>query len=196
MLIKEYGGLFRSPWILQLLAGHYDSISGAIRIPELEQIYSDEDDQALVNSLEIELATLHPGSKEALEVAIKLDIMRMYPRGALALCVIAVSFYNLSRERHFSNLSYCRYQFQVECALEIFTVSDNLSLATFSEKWNKQKKKYQRVIDTKLRMSSMEEIVLKACRYMKADTRISTAIAVLGDLDDEEMDDIDMFNDI
>jgi hypothetical protein len=75
-------------------------------------------------------------------------------------------------------------------------VSDNLSLATFSEKWNKQKKKYQRVIDTKLRMSSMEEIVLKACRYMKADTCISTAIAVLGDLDDEEMDDIDMFNDI
>jgi len=84
--------LFQSPWILQLLAGHYDNISGAIRILELEQIYFDKDDQALVNSLKIELATLHPGSKKALEVAIKLDIMRMYPRGALALCVMWYHF--------------------------------------------------------------------------------------------------------
>jgi hypothetical protein len=75
-------------------------------------------------------------------------------------------------------------------------VSDNLSLVTFSKKWNKQRKKYQKVIDTKLQMSSMEEIMLKACWYIKADMHISTSIAVLGDLDDEEIDDIDMFTNI
>jgi hypothetical protein len=78
----------------------------------------------------------------------------------------------------------------------MFTVSDNLSLATFSEKWNIQKRKYQKVINTKLRVASMEEIVLKACWYMKTNTFISTSIAVLGDFDDEEVDDIDAFIDI
>jgi hypothetical protein len=78
----------------------------------------------------------------------------------------------------------------------MFTVSDNLSLATFSEKWNIRKRKYQKVINTKLRVASMEEIVLKACRYMKTNTFISTSIAVLGDFDDEEVDDIDAFIDI
>ena len=78
----------------------------------------------------------------------------------------------------------------------MFTVSDNLSLATFSEKWNIQKRKYQKVINTKLRVASMEEIVLKACWYMKTNTFISTSIAVLGDFDDEEVDDIDVFIDI
>ena len=78
----------------------------------------------------------------------------------------------------------------------MFTVSDNLSLATFSEKWNIRKRKYQKVINTKLRVASMEEIVLKACQYMKTNTFISTSIAVLGDFDDEEVDDIDAFIDI
>ena len=78
----------------------------------------------------------------------------------------------------------------------MFTVSDNLSLATFSEKWNIRKRKYQKVINTKLRVASMEEIVLKAGRYMKTNTFISTSIAVLGDFDDEEVDDIDVFIDI
>ena len=79
------------PWILQLLAGHYNSISGTIRIPELESIYYSAEEQAF---LEIKLACLGLGSKEALKVAIKLDVMQMYPRGALALCIIAVLFYN------------------------------------------------------------------------------------------------------
>jgi hypothetical protein len=78
----------------------------------------------------------------------------------------------------------------------MFTVSDNLSLAAFSEKWNIRKRKYQKVINTKLRVASMEEIVLKACWYMKTNTFISTSIAVLGDFDDEEVDDIDTFIDI
>jgi hypothetical protein len=78
----------------------------------------------------------------------------------------------------------------------MFTVLDNLSLATFSEKWNIRKRKYQKVINTKLRVASMEEIVLKACRYMKTNMFISTSIAVLGDFDDEEVDDIDVFIDI
>jgi hypothetical protein len=42
----------------------------------------------------------------------------------------------------------------------------------------------------------MEEIVLKVCWYMKTNTFISTSIAVLGDFDDEEVDDIDAFIDI
>ena len=66
-------------------------------------------------------------------------------------------------------------------------------MVTFSEKWNIRKRKYQKVINTKLRVASMEEIVLKACQYMKTNTFISTSIAVLGDFDDEEVDDIDVF---
>jgi hypothetical protein len=78
----------------------------------------------------------------------------------------------------------------------MFTVLDNLSLATFSEKWNIQKRKYQKVINTKLQVALMEEIVLKVCRYMKTNMFISTSIAVLSDFNDEEVDDIDMFIDI
>ena len=73
---------------------------------------------------------------------------------------------------------------------------DNLSLATFSEKWNIQKRKYQKVINTKLQVALMEEIVLKVCRYMKTNMFISTSIAVLSDFNDEEVDDIDVFIDI
>jgi len=91
VLIKEYCGLFYLLWILQLLAGHYNSILDAIRIPELESIYYSAEEQA---SLKIKLARLGLGSKEALKVAIKLNVMRMYPRGALALCIIVVLFYN------------------------------------------------------------------------------------------------------
>lgn len=87
--VQEYRGLFRSSFILELIAGHYDSISGAIRIPEFERTFS-RDQQKLVKSLVTRLRTLDADSREALEIAVKLDVMRMYPRGALALCIMAV----------------------------------------------------------------------------------------------------------
>ena len=192
VLIKEYGGLFQSPWILQLLAGHYVGISDAIRILELESIYYSAEEQA---SLEIKLAHLGLGSKEALKVAIKLDVMQMYPRGALALCIIAVLFYNCLTTNIFLIYLIIIINFR-SSSLKMFTVLDNLSLATFSEKWNIQKRKYQKVINTKLQVALMEEIVLKVCRYMKTNMFISTSIAVLSDFNDEEVDDIDMFIDI
>lgn len=89
MLIQEYRGLCRSPWILRLFAGHYDSTSGAIRIPEFEPASSREN-QALINSLETKLRGLEADEPEALETAIKLETMRMYAKGALALCIVAV----------------------------------------------------------------------------------------------------------
>jgi hypothetical protein len=84
--------LFRSPFILELIAGHYDAIPGAIRIPEFERAFS-RDQQKLVNSLETRLRTLDADSQEALEIAVKLDTMRMCPKGALALCITAVISY-------------------------------------------------------------------------------------------------------
>jgi hypothetical protein len=90
--VQEYRGLFRSPYILELIAGHYDAISGAIRIPEFERAFS-RDQQKLVHSLETRLRTLDADSPEALEIAVKLDTMRMYPKGALALCITAVISY-------------------------------------------------------------------------------------------------------
>ena len=90
--VQEYRGLFRSPFILELIAGHYDAISGAIRIPEFERAFS-RDEQKRVNFLETRLRTLDADSQEALEIAVKLDTMRMYPKGALALCITAVISY-------------------------------------------------------------------------------------------------------
>jgi len=87
--VQEYRGLFRSAFILELIAGHYDAISGAIRIPEFEPAFS-RDQQKLVKSLETRLRTMDADSREALEIAVKLDTMRMYPKGALALCITAV----------------------------------------------------------------------------------------------------------
>jgi hypothetical protein len=87
-LVKEYRGLFRSPWILQLFAGHYDSISGAVRVLEFESIARDQ--QILADSLETNMKHLDEDSQEALQIAVKLNVMRMYPKGALALCTAAV----------------------------------------------------------------------------------------------------------
>lgn len=84
--------MFRSPFILELIAGHYDGISGAIRIPEFERPFS-RDQRKLVNHLENRLRTLDADSREAVEIAVKLDTMRMYPVGALALCITAVISY-------------------------------------------------------------------------------------------------------
>ena len=90
--IQKYHGLFRSSFILKLIAGHYDNISSAIRIPEFERAFS-RDQRKLVNSLETRLKTLDADSQEALEIAVKLDTMRMYPMGALALCITAVMLF-------------------------------------------------------------------------------------------------------
>jgi hypothetical protein len=76
---------------VQLFASHYDSISGAIRVPALEPTFSD-DELAAIDALEDELTSLKPNSEEALKVAAKLDVMRMYPMGALAICTVAVTF--------------------------------------------------------------------------------------------------------
>jgi len=78
MLIQDYHGLCRSPWILQLFARHYDSITGAIRIPEFEPALSHED-LALIGSLKTKLRGLEADNPKALESAIKLEMMRMYP---------------------------------------------------------------------------------------------------------------------
>lgn len=89
---QEYHGLFRSPFILALIAGHYDRISGAVRIPEFERAFS-RDEMKLVKNLESRLRALDADSPEALEIAVKLDTMRMCPKGALAVCVTAVMSY-------------------------------------------------------------------------------------------------------
>jgi hypothetical protein len=89
---QEYRGLFWSPFILRLIAGHYDRISGAVRIPEFERAFS-RDEKKLVKNLETRLRALDADSPEALEIAVKLDTMRMYPMGALALCITEVMSY-------------------------------------------------------------------------------------------------------
>ncbi|KAI0276550.1 hypothetical protein BC826DRAFT_1192694 [Russula brevipes] len=169
----EYRGLFRSPWILHLFAGHYDSISGAIRVPGIEPLYS-QDQQSLMSSLESELKTLDGDSQGALKIAIKLDTMQMYPKGALALCAVAV-----------------------ERALGIFAMPGNdSSSATFNRRWNKQVRKYREIIDRKLQPGSMEDIVLRAYPLMKASTIFSPSIVVIGGLDDDDVEDIEMFVDV
>jgi hypothetical protein len=83
------------PWILQLFASYYDSISGAIRVPDLKPTFS-HDQLAHINTLESGLKSFDPDSEEALAVAVKLDMMRMYPMGALAICTVAVFIFLLS----------------------------------------------------------------------------------------------------
>lgn len=82
-------GLFRSPFILTLIAGHYDRVSGAVRIPEFERAFS-RDEKKLVKDLETRLRALDANSPDALEIAVKLDTMRMCPKAALAVCITAV----------------------------------------------------------------------------------------------------------
>jgi len=84
--VQEYRGLFRSPYISALIA---DSISGAIRIPEFEPAFS-LDQRKLVRYFETRLRALDADSREALEIAVKLDTMRMCPKGALVVCITAV----------------------------------------------------------------------------------------------------------
>jgi hypothetical protein len=83
------------PWILQLFASHYNSISGTIRVPGLELTFS-YDQLAHINILEGKLKSLNPDSEEALAAAVKLDMMQMYPMGALAICTVAVFIFLLS----------------------------------------------------------------------------------------------------
>ncbi|KAF8499774.1 hypothetical protein F5888DRAFT_111124 [Russula emetica] len=150
---KKSHGLFRSPFILKLIAGHYDSISGAIRIPEFERAFS-RDQQKLVKNLETILRTLDADSWEALEIAVKLDTMRMYPKGALALCVTAV-----------------------EHALGIFAPAGGALFARHSDKYIEKVQKYSDIIERKLRPGSMEDIVLKACPFMGASTSFITYLS-------------------
>ncbi|KAI0302275.1 hypothetical protein BC826DRAFT_966257 [Russula brevipes] len=165
---KEYRGLFRSPWILQLFAGHYDSISGAVRVLEFESVTHDQ--QILADSLETNLRPLDEDSQEALQIAIKLDIMRMYPKGALALCAAAV-----------------------ERALGIFASEGDASTLSFNKRWNKQVQKFREIIERKLQVGSMEDIVLKACPYMKPGTKLSSFALLNADDNDS---DIEMFVDV
>ena len=79
--------------------------------------------------------------------------------------------------------------------------ADNTSTAnadTFNRKWNTLVQKYREVIKTKLKEGSMEDIVLKACLFMKAGTQISPSITVAEDLlvDDDMMEDLDIFVDL
>ena len=76
---------------MELLASHYDSISGAIRVPALEPTFSG-DQLALIDELKGELKELGSDPKEALKVAVKLDTIWMYPMGALAICTVVVIF--------------------------------------------------------------------------------------------------------
>jgi hypothetical protein len=151
--------LFRSPWILQLFAAHYDCISGAIRIPEFEPSFS-QDKLTCISALESELRTLDSDSSEALKIAIELETMQIHPKGMLAICMVVVIFI-ISSERLSSNLS---HRCQVECALNVFAgSSSDTASTTFSCKWNSQVQKYCKVIDQKLRAGSMGDIVLRSC---------------------------------
>jgi len=81
--------------ILQLFASHYDSISGAVRVPSLEPSFSD-DQLALIDILEGKLKSIDPDCDEALAVTVKLDTIQMYPMGVLAICTVAVFSLSLS----------------------------------------------------------------------------------------------------
>jgi hypothetical protein len=48
--------------------------------------------KALINALEDKLKGLDPDSKEAIRVAVKLDVMWMCLIGVLAICIKAVAF--------------------------------------------------------------------------------------------------------
>jgi hypothetical protein len=88
----------------------------------------------------------------------------------------------------------------VERALTIFAApADNASTAnadTFNRKWNKLVQKYREVIKTKLKDGSMEDIVSRACPFMKAGTHLSPSVTLPDDLDDDLMEDLDVYADI
>ena len=64
---------------------------GAIRIPEFEPAFSPATEA--VKNLETRLRTSDADYWEALEIAVKLDTMRICPEGALAVCITAVMSY-------------------------------------------------------------------------------------------------------
>ena len=198
ILVQEYRGIFRSPWILQLLASHYDSISGAIRVPVLEPPFP-SDQLTRIDTLEGKLKNLDADSEEALATAIKIDMMRMYPMGALAICTVAVILLFTCDQYVFLLVLFC--ECQVERAITLIAApADNASAAsadTFSRKWNKLVRKYREIIKTKLQDGSMEDIVLKACRYMKDGTNISPSVVLPDYLEDDVMDeDLDVYADL
>lgn len=180
---QEYNGLFRSPFIVALVAGYYDSISGAIRIPEFEHAFS-HDQRKLVKYLETRLRALDPDSREALEIAVKLDTMRMCPKGVLAVCITAVMS---SVVFEFNVLSNLFRRCQVEHALGIFAQAGGALFTRHSNKWTEKVQKYSNFVERKLSLGSMEEIVLEACPLMNSGTTISSiSVQVLNDSDDEE----------
>ena len=88
----------------------------------------------------------------------------------------------------------------MECALTLTAAqADNVSAATaatFSRKWNKLVRKYCEIIKAKLQESSMEDIILKACPYMKSGTNITCSGVLSNDVDDDIMEDLNMFVDL
>lgn len=88
----------------------------------------------------------------------------------------------------------------MERALALFAApADNASTAnadTFSRKWNKLVQKYREVIKIKLQDGSMEDILSKACPFMKAGTHLSPSVTLSDDLDDDVMEDLDMYADL
>jgi hypothetical protein len=87
----------------------------------------------------------------------------------------------------------------VERALGTFIPSnDDGNPANFNRKsWNRQVRRYCEVIESKFQPGSMEDIVLKACAFMKPATDSATFIAPSrsGDADSEEIETLDMFVD-
>jgi hypothetical protein len=85
----------------------------------------------------------------------------------------------------------------VERALGTFIPSDDEgNPANFNHKsWNKQVRRYCGVIGSKFQPGSMEDIILKACPFMKHSTICATFIMTPGIGDDEEIENIDMFVD-
>jgi hypothetical protein len=77
---------------------------------------------------------------------------------------------------------------QVERALGIFAPAGGAFFARHTNKWTEKVQKYSDTIERKLRPSSMEDIVLKACPFMDAGTNIlSISVQVLNESDDEEI---------
>jgi len=85
----------------------------------------------------------------------------------------------------------------VEHALGTFIPSeDDGNPANFNHKsWNKQVRRYCGVIESKFQSGSMEDIVLKACPFMKSTTIPAMFVALSTNVDDEEIETIEMFVD-
>jgi hypothetical protein len=88
----------------------------------------------------------------------------------------------------------------VERALTLVAApADNSSTANadmFNRKWDKLVQKYREIIRIKLQDSSMEDIVLKACPFMKPRTNISSSVVLPDNLDNDVLEDIDMYTDL